>query len=388
MALIDSWADFWSRFARNAIDRTGFPFTEAYVKAWCKVVQKYPNLVALPFYGRAFAKATCPLMGYPDPPGAGYPPYPEGKCFGVKYFVSISITQSFFNGVTTTTTSRVMPTLTVWGRIERIGIRQSPNISTNFLQAYVQAYAQNGQPFIASADIGGVGFTAEMQTYLITRADGISTSADCVPPYQYYPPDPPINQGDFNPRIEIPIYNSNNNITGYNIIPVKINLNPSLSLGVDFDIDGKKYYFDFSGWNVGNSGNSDGGGDRIPPGGGAGTNLPPSGNTGTEFDPTKLDETPVPTEELKKPGIKWAKVVVSKLPDGGKRLVSADPNNVDHFAGFFSWTIDSGGVCRMEEIPIRKRRYIFPAPLGATGVKYYAINGAILSVSVFTTKGV
>ena len=388
MALIDSWADFWSRFARNGLDKTGFPFTEGYIKAWCNVVQKYPNLVKLPFYGRAFVKATCPPNGYPDPPGKGVPNFPDLRCYGVKYWVRISVTR-YFNGQLSPIT---LPELAVWGRIGDVGIRQDPTIATSFLQAYVTGQNQNGQPFTATASIGGVGVTAKYNGYTARRDDGVGLSAACPIEYPDYDPDPPVDPVDFAPVIKFPVL-VNNVVTNYNYIPVKINLNPSLSLGVDFDIDGKKYYFDFSGWNIGNPGNADGGGDKNPPpgsGGGGGTTVVcnPPGNTGTEFDPTKLDETPVPSEELKKPGIKWAKVVVSKLPDGGKRLVSADPNNVDHFAGFFSWTIDNGGVCRMEEIPIRKRRYIFPAPLGATGVKYYAINGAILSVSVFTTKGV
>ena len=388
MALIDSWADFWSRLARNGLDKTGFPFTEGYVKAWCKVVQKYPNLVNIPFYGRAFVKATCPPNGFPDPPGRGVPNYPDLRCFGVKYWVRISVSRKF-NGQPSPI---ILPELAVWGRIGDVGVRQDPAIGTSFLQAYVSGQNQNGQPFTATAAIGGVGVTAEYIGYTARRDDGVGLPANCPIEYPDYDSDPPVDPIDFNPIIKFPIY-VNNVITGYNYIPVKINLNPALDLGVDFDIGGDKYYFDFSGWNIGNPGNADGGGDKNPPGGGGGGGGGTGGggdgsNTGTEFDPTKLDESPVPDEEMKKPGIKWAKVVVTKLPEAGKRLMNTSADNVDHFAGFFSWTIDNGGTCRMEEIPIRKRRYIFRAPLGATGIKYYPINGAILSVSVFTTNGV
>jgi hypothetical protein len=388
MSLIDSWADFWSRTARNVFDRVGFPWTEQYVKAWCKVVQKYPNLVALPFYGRAFVKATCPNMGYPDPPGRGGAPFPDMRCFGVKYWVRIYVARTF-NGQPSPIT---LPELAVWGRVSDVGVRQDPTISTSFLQAYVTGFNQNGQPFTATASIGGVGVGATYQYYTVRRDDGVSTTGACPTEYPDYDPDPPVDQRDFNPTLKIPIYNINNNtITGYNYIPVKINLNPTLSLGLDFEIGGDKYYFDFSGWNIGDPGNADGGGDRLPDGGGGGggSGGGGGGNTGTEFDPEVLDETPLEDEEdIQKPGILWAKVVVIQLPDKGKRLVSLNPDNVDHFAGFFSWTINQGGIYRMEEIPIRKRRYIFRAPMGATGVKYYAVNGAILSVSVFTTKGV
>lgn len=364
MGLIEGWTSIFNRLASGRVAQGAHNLTDSYVGAWCNVVQKYPRLVGVPLYGRWFVSNVCPPLGYPDPPFPPPPPIIEAPCDGVQYEVFLNITRQFNNNPPTTYTS---PRLLVYGALQEINIRQSPSQQTSFLEGYVIGYDANGNEKTVTTPVGGVGFTAVLNYYEIFRVDGLPNNTNCYDPYQDLPPDPEIFPPDFNPVVPVPRNDDSGNPLPPINIPITININPDVDLNVDLDIGGNKYDIDFEGFKK-----------RDDP-----LTIEPK----PVPLPEELEEEVVEDEEIEKEGIIWAKVTVTQLPTRGKRLVSASSADVDHFAGFFSWTSNvSGEKLRMQEIAIRKRKYIFRAPEGATGMRYYPVNGAILSVSVFTQE--
>lgn len=111
----------------------------------------------------------------------------------------------------------------------------------------------------------------------------------------------------------------------------------------------------------------------------------------TEFTPEPPDGTEVDEEleevEEEDESVEWVLVSVSTAPTRGKAKIHASEKNVDHFAGFFSWTISVGSASyRLEELPIRKARHAFKKPDGVTGYNLYAVNGAKLKVTKYIAE--
>lgn len=114
------------------------------------------------------------------------------------------------------------------------------------------------------------------------------------------------------------------------------------------------------------------------------------------FDPNDFNAGPpagtAPEDELEEVEeedalIEWILVSVVSPPKGGKTWVSTNAENVDQFAGFFSWTITADGApYRLKDLPIRKLRHAFRAPDGVTGYTLYAVRGAKLKVTKYTSQ--
>lgn len=371
MTLIESWANFWTRRSLNPLARSIFPFTEAYIGAWCKVMQKYPRLVNLNPYAVSFVRASCPPLGYPDPPSPPPPPIIEAPCNGVQYDIVLNITRQFNNGSPSTYNS---PILRIYGALQEIGIRQYPELETSFLQGFVAGFDENGVPAITTTDIGGVGFTATLNYYVISRTDGSPNNLDCYDPLADLPPDPEINPRDFTPVVPIPRQDEDGNPLPPLEIPITINLNPNSELNLDLTIEGDKYDIDYEGFKK-----------RDPP---SFTRTFPTKKPGDdgvfESPPVEAEEEAVEEVVTEEEELLWVLVDVVQSPRGGKTITFSSAEDIVYFAGYLSWIVPFGGSYKLPQEPIRKQRSAFKAPDGVSGYRIVSVNGAILSSRKYT----
>lgn len=374
MTLLDSWRDMMEAFGENSPQRKLFPFFEEYAKAWCKVVQKYPRLVGIPIYGKAFVSQVCPPLGYPDPPYMPPPRHPQGQCEGVPYDIFLTIQRQFNDEPPVT---YVSPRLRVWGQIEDIGIRQNPNRDTSFLEGYVTGYDENGESYTTTTPVGGVGFTGSLVYANVQRADGKPNDTDCYKPEDDLPEDPPINPDDFNPTVPFPRTDPDGNPAPPWYIPIEINLNPDVEFNLDLTINGDKYDIDFDGFSKR---------DKPPE-----ITIPPKKKPGDDGviespDLTTEEEDVVEEEVEENEELLWVLVDITKNPFKGKTLLFANSQDNTYFAGYLSWLVNGQETYRMSEIPVRKRYSAFKAPEGVNGYRLVPVNGAILSARKYTQQ--
>lgn len=372
MGLIARWAEILGERVSEPFRESPFPFAREYAKAWCRVVQKYPRLTGNTGYGRAFISGACPALGFPDPDLPPPPPFEEAPCPDKQYDVVLTITRQFNNNPPQTYNS---PILRVYGPIQEIGLRQSPTTQTSFIEGFVRGFDADGAEYITVTSVGGVGFQATLDDYSITRTDGSLDNTDCFDPFGDLPPDPPIDEEDFNPVVPIPRYDDENNPLPPLEVPIIININPDVDLNVDIEIGGDKYDIDFEGLkkrdpvpkvDV----------RRFPKPTDDDVNVKPVVDTEEEGE---VEEEVTEDEELL-----WVLVDVISAPRKGKSIVYKNADDITYFAGYFHWLVDGQASYRMPEIPIRKQRNAFQAPQGVKGYRILAVNGATLSARAYT----
>lgn len=385
MSLIESWASFFSRYARGSLERTGFPFTEAYLKAWCKVVQKYPNLVGIPSYGRAFANAACERIGYPSPT-------PQREYEGGNCNILYKVTGTYVEANSNNGCGLVQP----WYLSRSIRGPLLPFSTNSSIANQVRSSSDAPLPVISDVPISvnpngqltvsvapSLCFTGQPNeaplcypgNFKITKAIPQEPIPVGCPPQPIYPNDPVINNKDFNLNITIPIVNDTGAARPSLNIPVKITVNPSLTLKVELNIDGDRYEFDYNGFNkidVAPTINI----PRLPK-----TNdpkvrpSPPVSTTPTE----DVEETVTSGEDLV-----WVLVDVVQEPVKGKTITYKNTNDITYFAGYLHWLVGGQTSYKMPEIPIRKKKNGFQPPEGVDGYRLIACNGAILSARKYT----
>lgn len=373
MGLLESWGEFFGRQTAGGIRRFGFPFTEAYLKAWCNVQQKYPRLVGLSGYHRGFVSGVCPAVGFPDPPLPPYPPYEEGKCPGVQYDVTINITRVSAVGQSQTYTSGIHR---LYGSIEFIGVVKVLSGNDEIYRTRVVGYDETGNEKTLSFSVVGVGGVAYMNRYNIQRTDGLPHDPNCYNPIEDFPPDPPIDPDDFNPVIPIPRVDDNDDPLPPLEVPVIININPNVDFNIDINTDTDEYYFDDDGFNR-----------RTP------TPAPPR-NSPPPIDSPKVSPLPpiediedVAEEEVQEgTELLYVLVTVTVPPYKGKTITYVDATDVTYFAGYFHWLVPGNTSYRLPEIPIRKQNNGFQAPPGTTGYRIIAVNGAKMVAQAYTIE--
>lgn len=362
------------RVINDGVERTAYPFFESYAKAWCNVVQKYPRLVGIPVYGKAFVSSVCPALGYPDPPYGTPPRYPQGQCPGIQYDIFLNIRRQFNDDPPVTYTS---PRLRVYGPITDIGIRQNPDIQTSFLEGYVLGKDEVGGEFITTTPVGGVGFTGQLIYANIFRTDGLPVEIDCYDPNEDLPEDPPIDPSDFNPVVPFPRTDPDGNDTDPWYIPVQINLNPDVDFNLDFDIGGDKYDIDYEGFQRRDA----------PP---VLTPVPkptPVDEDVVEKDPvTTTPEEDIEQEIEEGEKLEWVLVDVVMPPRSGKTITYKDAADITYFAGYLNWLVDGNESYMLPEIPIRKAKNAFSAPDGVKGYRIISVNGAILVARAYVQQ--
>lgn len=364
MGIVKTWEDWFEDLGSGAGSYVNDVFQNI-ADASCSLMQKYPNRFGLmaPF-ATGFAKEICARTPFPINPPAP-PPFLGGQCCDVLYTVQLDVWRQSPPNIFQSFTLNL---INVVGAIYQIDIG-TDGTGSSFLWYRIQSRKCDLTEVQTLSPLGGAGFTGGILDVRIFRQDGLPD--DCGNVGGPLPPDPPFDASDFQFNFEIYNYDITGNQDTVNNFNVNFDFDIDNVFNNNFDLGGLEVNVDVGGINIGGR----------PPGGSASccpTGIP-------EAPPEELTEQPVLTEEEEISGIVYAKVEVVGLPTAGKRLFNNNPDNIDQFAGFFSWIINDGtGTWRMSEVGIRKRKYLFTAPPEATGVKWYAVNGATLSVSVFT----
>jgi len=116
----------------------------------------------------------------------------------------------------------------------------------------------------------------------------------------------------------------------------------------------------------------------------------PGGKT-TTFAPEELDKTPVLEEgeevEEENAEIEFVTVTVTKLPDSGRTYVSENADDIHMNAAYLRW-MGTGDGARFSypDIAIRRIRTVHKRPDEAGAYRIYAVNGAKISVDIYTEK--
>lgn len=338
------------------------------------------------------------------------PPFTGGQCCDKSYVVSYEfvVKRCYQNATIDSGTG----TKSVTGKINRLVFRNAPpGFSANGLfleyedcagnkfyspiwttnQGVADGACYTGSPFDPNAN--GIDPVASSANILsVVTGDGSPDSCGDIPTNYPDNPPPPVTNYNFN------IDEGDNNIS----IPFSFNGDFTLPLvfvnaDVNITVDLGGINFEWSGdLNIGGGGKNPfptrppttkppggkppgGGGDSPKPGNPKVTEKPPE--TVTENDP--LDMMEEEDEE-----IIWLLITVTKIIENTKYHIEfLNPDDDIYFAGYVAWKNPSiGGYNSAPEIPIRRKQTMIRKPDDFTGFKVRAINGAELTVTVYTQK--
>lgn len=379
MNIISQWSDILEDVGEDSFNFQK-RLQKEYFRAVCGVTQKYPNLTRFIPYVRGFMNAACAREGY-EPPERRED-YTGGNCDILYDVRGMYIEANAQNGCETV--SGWENTVPIRGGILPMGT--SPGTANQVVNTrgdlvsiktrVSKSFKANGESAISIStqpckpDQGNETPLVFFGGSWITNVIPLEPIPPECEPEEEYAPDPEIDERDFNPIIEIPVYNDNGDEIYKHYEQLNLRINNDLDFKVEINSGGNTFNFNYPGL------------EKPEP-----APVAPDVNVYTPVfrPPEDLAEEVVEEDEIVKEGIEYAKVEVIKVPDCGKLTYNGKEENNDFWGGVFSWTFtDASGTYRMTEEFIRKRRYVFPSPPNANGLTYFPLNGAILRVTIFT----
>ena len=370
------------------------PFVDAAIKLTCNINEAHANDIAKSAYDRAFINTLCGLTANPVPqgiPGA----YSGGQCPGVSYNIEITSDRYFTNNGDLIQTDYVRnfnhygAITAVYDRVRKQDRRPSLDGYYFVIEHHDETgtIAEEAEWFIAGHNIHHV-----IKNIVVTRNDdGID---DCGNVPDSYPPSPPRPDNftqpvEYSPSLPSGTY-PEVDIVGD--LPGDTNLDFPICVNFgDFEIclDYDGIYFN------NNDSPSENPTEESPP------------IEDVPFNPDNFDDTPsvcssdageatagqpVPDEgvqlcESEVDNLKWLLVTIVQLPTANKRVLHANPEHDDHFAGYLIWKIvDNGTSYYMPSIPIRKVHNAFRPPKDVNGYAIYTTWGAKMNIRELKEK--
>lgn len=398
MSYLSRWFELQENFG-NGTANFAKDFSKKVGQAYCGIWAKYPNLLKLNPFTKGFMNGMCSNIGG-SVPVVVPPPFQGGQCnFGYQLFMRFSRTQLFAgqcqNVKDPSASSPLQLFATVWGPIQSVTLSQpkTATCGSGFSAFSVVCHgdysgSRKANPVTVTKQLTNpVGETlyTNIDELVVTPVGGVPDTCGDLP--STYPPDPPLEEGDFIQDIDVNIYDG----TGVSIDTVSIDVDFgwntvnnngfNLSFPIAINAGDVNVTLDFEGVNVTNNPNGSGGDSTIT------LKEPFNPDDFKVSDDSNPDPDGVEEEEVINEKIAWVAVKITQFPNKGKTILHSDPLDNDYFAGYLNWLYEDGeSLSYSESIPIRKERMIFKSPRESVGYRIYAVNDAKLKATPYVSK--